>query len=261
MTDPRRCAPDPDRAILRLTGPDRAKFLQGLATNDLGRLPAAGILYAALLTPQGKYLTDFFLVHDPEAILLDAPAEAAEDLMRRLALYRLRAQVAIEPADLPVTRGLGPAPAGAFPDPRDPRLGWRLYGAALTEGAAPDWHALHVALRVPQHGTDLIPNDSFILEHDFARLHGVDFRKGCYVGQEVTARMQHKTELRRGLVTVALDAPVPPGTPVLTAEGREAGRIGTVTGTRALALIRLDRLVGPLAAGGVAVRPEVVPAA
>jgi folate-binding protein YgfZ len=261
MTDARRCTPDPDRTILRLTGPDRVKFLQGLATNDLGRLPAAGILYAALLTPQGKYLTDFFLIQAPEAILLDAPAAAAEDLRRRLSLYRLRAQVEIAPADLPVTRGLGPAPAGALADPRDPGLGWRLYGAALTEGVAPDWDALHVALRVPQHGRDLIPNDSFILEHDFERLHGVDFRKGCYVGQEVTARMRHRAELRRGLVTLALDAPVEPGTPVTTADGREAGRIGTVAGTRALALLRRDRLAGPLSAGGVAAWPETVPQA
>jgi folate-binding protein YgfZ len=255
MTDPTRCAPDPDRTILRISGADRAKFLQGLATNDLNRLPAAGILYAALLTPQGKYLTDFFLVHAPEAILLDAPAAAVEDLLRRLALYRLRAQVAVDATDLAVTRGLGPAPAGARPDPRDPGLGWRLYGAALHQGDAVDWDALHVALRVPRHGLDLIPNDSFILEHDFARLHGVDFRKGCYVGQEVTARMQHKTDLRRGLVALRLAGPVEPGTPLTTAEGREAGRVGTVAGETALALVRLDRLAGPLTAGGVAVRP------
>ena len=253
--DPRRCAPDPSRTVLRLTGPDRAKFLQGLASNDVNRLPEAGILYAALLTPQGKYLTDFFLVQGDGAILLDAPAAATPDLMRRLALYRLRAQVDIAATDLPVTRGLGPAPAGARADPRDPGLGWRLYGAALTEGPAPDWDALHVALRVPQHGLDLIPNDSFILEHDFARLHGVDFRKGCYVGQEVTARMHHKTDLRRGLASVALDGAATPGTPVTTADGREAGRLGTVAGNRALALLRLDRSDGPLQAGAAVVRP------
>lgn len=256
MTQTRRCAPDPARLVLRLQGPDRAKFLQGLATNDVTRLSAAGILYAALLTPQGKYVTDFFLVHQPEAILLDAPADAADDLMRRLALYRLRAQVTVEATDLPVTRGMGPAPAGALDDPRDPGLGWRLYGAALAEGAAPDWDALQVALRVPRHGHDLIPGDSFILEHGFERLRGVDFRKGCYVGQEVTARMQHKTDLRRGLVTLALDGPVAPGTPVTTADGREAGRIGAVAGHRALALLRLDRIAEGLTAGGVGVRVE-----
>lgn len=249
MTESRRCAPDPDRALVRVTGPDRLKFLQGLVTNDINRLQAGGILYAALLTPQGKYLTDFFLVAEPEAVLIDTPAKAVPDLMRRLALYRLRAQVQVAPADLPVTRGLGPAPDGALPDPRDPGLGWRLYGAALTEGTAPDWAALHVALAVPLHGTDLVPDDSYILEAGFPRLHGVDFRKGCYVGQEVTARMQHKTDLRRGLVQVALDGAAEPGTPILTAEGREAGRLGTVAGNRALALVRLDRAQGLLTAG------------
>jgi tRNA-modifying protein YgfZ len=253
-SEPRRCAPDPARRLLRVTGPDRAKFLQGLATVDLGRLPAAGILYGGLLTPQGKYLTDFFLVAEPDAIMLDVPAEAADDLLRRLAMYRLRAQVGIEATDLPVTRGIGPAPDGALPDPRDPGLGWRLPGVALAEGEAPDWDALHVALQVPQHGRDLVPNESFILEHGFERLQGVDFRKGCYVGQEVTARMHHKTDLRRGLVVLAIEEAVPPGTAVTTADGREAGRIGTVAGSRALALMRLDRLAGELKADGVAVR-------
>lgn len=255
MTEPRRCAPDPDRALLRVTGPDRLKFLQGLVTNDINRLEASGILYAALLTPQGKYLTDFFLVAEPEGVLIDAPAAAGPDLLRRLALYRLRAQVQIAPVDLPLTRGLGPAPDGALPDPRDPGLGWRLYGAALAEGPAVDWAALHVALAVPLHGADLVPDDSYILEAGFPRLHGVDFRKGCYVGQEVTARMQHKTELKRGLVQVALDGAAEPGTPVLTAEGREAGRLGTVAGDRALALLRLDRAQGALSAGAARVTP------
>jgi folate-binding protein YgfZ len=253
MTESRRCAPDPDRALVRVTGPDRLKFLQGLVTNDVNRLAGDGILYAALLTPQGKYLTDFFLVAEPEAVLIDAPAAAAADLLRRLALYRLRAQVQVAPAETAVTRGLGPAPAGALPDPRDPGLGWRLYGTALTEGAAVDWAALHVALAVPLHGSDLVPDDSYILEVGFPRLHGVDFRKGCYVGQEVTARMQHKTDLRRGLMQVALDGTAEPGTPILTAEGREAGRLGTVAGDRALALLRTDRAQGALSAGAARV--------
>jgi tRNA-modifying protein YgfZ len=252
----RQCAPDPTRAILRVTGPDRVKFLQGLVTNDVNHLPRTGILYGAILTPQGKYLTDFLLVADGEAILIDTPAAASDDLLRRLTLYRLRADVQVVATDMPVTTGLGPAPDGALADPRHPDLGWRLYGQAWTEGAAVDWAARHIARMVPIHGTDLIPNDSYILEMGFARLHGVDFRKGCYVGQEVTARMHHKTDLRKGLVAVQLDGPASPGDPILTADGREAGRMGTVSGDRALAFLRLDRASGVLTAGAATVLPD-----
>jgi len=256
----RQSAPDPDRTVLRLTGPDRRRFLQGLVSNDVNRLDREPLVYAALLTPQGKYLTEMFLAEQGEAVLLDVPASAADDLLRRLAMYRLRSAVEVAATDLPVTRGLGPIPEGAQPDPRDPALGWRLIGRALTEGDPVDWPARHVAGRVPLHGTDLIPGESFILEQGFARLHGVDFRKGCYVGQEITARMQHKTELRRGLVVLALDGPAAPGTPVVTAEGREAGRLGTVAGSRALALLRLDRAGGRLSAGAATASAEILPA-
>lgn len=256
-------APDPDRRVLRVTGPDRVKFLQGLITNDLSRLTPGGLVYAAMLTPQGKYLTDFFVAAEgaaeddaePEALLIDAPATAAEDLQRRLTLFRLRSAVTIAATDLPVTRGLGPAPEGARPDPRHPDLGWRLYGKALSLGAPVDWVALQVALCIPEHGADLVPGDSFILEMGFERLNGVDFRKGCYVGQEVTARMHHKTELRKGLVPVRLDGPADPGSPILTDQGREAGRLGSVAGARGLAFLRLDRAQGPLTAGGATVTP------
>jgi tRNA-modifying protein YgfZ len=259
-TQTRRCAPDPARAFLRVTGPDRVKFLQGLVTNDVNRMVRHGIAYAAMLTPQGKYLTDFLMVCEPEAVLIDAPAAAVEDLLRRLSLYRLRSDVQVVAAQSVVTRGIGPAPQGALADPRDPALGWRLYGTEMTEGEGVDWDALHVAAQVPQHGSDLVPNDSYILEMGFARLNGVDFRKGCYVGQEVTARMHHKTELRKGLVPVRLNGPASPGDPILTADGREAGRLGTVAGDRALAFLRLDRAQGALTAGLAQVRPEDVDA-
>lgn len=248
------CAPDPDRALLRVTGPDRLKFLQGLVTNDMGRLARDGILYAALLTPQGKYLTDFFLVTEPESVLIDAPAAAVDDLLRRLGLYRLRSQVEIAPAEVPVTRGTGPAPKGALSDPRHPGMGWRLYGQARAEGPPPDWDALRVAHLVPEHGRELIPGESYILELGFPRLNGVDFRKGCYVGQEVTARMHHKTELRKGLAAVSLSGSAEPGTTLMTEDGREAGTLGTVAGDRGLAWLRFDRAGGRLRAGAVEVR-------
>ncbi|QYK40569.1 MAG: folate-binding protein YgfZ [Paracoccaceae bacterium] len=238
----------PMRRLITLTGTDALPFLQGLVTNDvlpLGR--GAGIVHAALLSPQGKYLSDFFVVNTGIALLLDLPEGLADATLRRLSMYRLRADVQFAPADLSVTRGLGTAPPGALPDPRHPDLGWRHYGAPLPE-AAVDWDAIRVAHVIPETGIELIPDDSYILEMGFERLHGVDFRKGCYVGQEVTARMKHKTELRKGLARVGLRGEAAPGTPIL-AEGKEAGMLHTRSGDRALAYLRFDRATGPMTAG------------
>lgn len=231
------------RRIIRVGGADRVDFLQGLVTNDVTRAP----VWAALLTAQGKYLADFLVVPQGDALLLDVDARLADDLLRRLSMYKLRAAVELAPTDLKVTRGTGPVPDGAIPDPRHPALGWRLYGA--TEGDdGTDWDAIRVAHAIPESLVELIPNETFILEAGFERLHGVDFRKGCYVGQEVTARMKHKTELRKGLVTVAIDGEAPVGTPILMADGREAGTLFTQSGGRAIAHLRFDRMDGPLTA-------------
>ena len=238
-----------NRRLLRLTGPDTAEFLQGLVTNDVRRAP----VWAALLTPQGKYLADFLIVPDGERLLIDVDEALAGDLIRRLSMYKLRADVTLEPTDLGLARGTGPAPEGAIADPRDPALGWRGYGLGADD--ATDWDAIRVEHLVPEAGVELIPNDSFILEMGFERLHGVDFRKGCYVGQEVTARMKHKTELRKGLARVALDGPVPPGTPILTADGREAGTVFTQSGGRGIAYLRFDRIGQGMSAAGVPVHP------
>jgi folate-binding protein YgfZ len=242
---------DPTRVVLAITGPDRETFLQGLVTNDV-RYLAQGPVYAAILTPQGKYLADFLLVPGPgDTVWLDVAAPLADDLLRRLTLYRLRAQVTVTRTDLAVTRGLGDPPPGAVADPRHPALGWRAYGEP---GGAPgvDWDAIRVAHVIPETGVELIPNDTYILEAGFERLHGVDFRKGCYVGQEVTARMKHKTELRKGFVGVSLRGGAAAGTPV-TADGREIGHLTTVSGNRAIAWLRLDRADGPMQAGDAAV--------
>lgn len=244
---------DTGRTILRLTGGDREGFLQGLVTNEVRGL--AAITYAALLTPQGKYIADFFLVPEAEAILIDAPADLAAGLVKKLNMYKLRTDVAIEETELHAIRGIElPMPEGAHEDPRHPALGWRLY--AETPGAAPaiDWEAIRVAHNIPQSGQELTP-ESYILEAGFERLHGVDFRKGCFVGQEVTARMKHKTELKKGYVTVDLDGPAPAaGTPVTTEDGKEAGVLTTVTKTRAIAYLRFDRANGALRAGEALVR-------
>ncbi|MGY6410373.1 MAG: CAF17-like 4Fe-4S cluster assembly/insertion protein YgfZ [Alkalilacustris sp.] len=240
-----------DRRVLRVTGADRQGFLQGLVTNDLRKLDR-GPVYAAILTPQGKYLADFLMLPEPDAILIDVKADLADSLLRRLQMYRLRADVQIAPTDLTVTRGLGTPPEGAVADPRHAALGWRLYGA---QGSAPqiDWDGIRVANCIPETGLELIPDQTFILEAGFERLGGVDHRKGCYVGQEVTARMKHKTELRKGLVTVQVEGPAEPGT-AITADGRPAGTLHTRSGDRAIAYLRFDRATGPMQAGEATVR-------
>lgn len=238
----------PDRILWRVTGADRVKFLQGLVSNDLLPLEkAAGIRYAALLTPQGKYLADFFVIRraqDDDALLIDIKQSLAADTLKRLSMYRLRADAQITPSDLHVTRGLGPAPAGAFEDPRHPDLGWRLYSQDEGSPACIDWDAIRVAHCIPESGIELVANDSYLLETGFERLHGVDFRKGCYVGQEVTARMKHKTELRKGLARVKIDGRADIGAVILTADGREAGQIFTQSGGKAIAYLRFDRKEG-----------------
>ncbi len=237
------------RTILRVTGADRVTFLQGLVTNDVTRAPC----WAALLTPQGKYLADFLIVPDAEALLIDVDARLADDLARRLSMYRLRSDVQIERSPMTVARGTGPAPAGAVPDPRHPALGWRHYGAVGED--ATDWDAIRVAHVIPETLVELIPNETFVLEAGFERLHGVDFRKGCYVGQEVTARMKHKTDLRKGLVGVTVEGAAPVGTPILMDDGREAGTLFTQSGDRAIAQMRFDRMTEGLVADKARIIP------
>ena len=227
------------RRVVRLTGNDALTFLQGLVSNDVLALAnGPGVVWTALLTAQGKYLADFFVVNTGQDLLLDLPEPMADSTLQRLAIYRLRADVAITATDLPVVRGLGDAPAGALPDPRHPDLGWRFYGAMTAVEV--DWDAIRVRLVIPESGIELIPGESYLLETGFDRLHGVDFRKGCYVGQEVTARMKHKTELRKGLVRVTVSAPVPVGTAILSG-GKEAGTLYTQSGGMGIAWLRFDR--------------------
>ncbi len=228
----------PNRRILRLSGKDTDSFLQGLVTNDVNKL-AHGLVYAALLTPQGKYLADFFLKRDGDAILLDVAEELADGVAKRLGMYKLRADVTIENSDFNVQRGTGPAPEGALPDPRHPELGWRAYTSAAEGDDGTDWDAIRVRHCVPETGVELTP-DTFILEAGFEALNGVDFKKGCYVGQEVTARMKHKTELRKGLRGVRIVGIAPVGTPI-TSGGKPAGTLFTQSNGLGIAYLRLDR--------------------
>ena len=241
----------PDRRVISVTGPDAEKFLQGLVTNDVARLQD-GLVYAAMLSPQGKYLADFFLVPGDGAIMIDAHASLAQSLLRRLIMYRLRTPVEISETKVAVTRGTGPAPSGAFADPRHPALGWRTYDQATGDDATTNWDALRTQHMIPETNAELIPDESYILEMGFERLNGVDFKKGCYVGQEVTARMKHKTALRKGLARVTVDGEAPYGTPILAA-GKPAGTLLTRSGSKALAYLRFDRAGNAMQAAGAQV--------
>lgn len=258
--------PDAGRAVLRLSGPEALEFLQDLVTNDLRRLGADDLVYAAILTPQGKYLFDFFVGAEGEALWIDVAEARAAALAQRLSIYRLRRKVEIAPTALRVGLWTGAErPEGARRDARAEGLGWRVYGSppAAPASAPPAdpaaYAALRVRLAVPETGLELVPDETYILEAGFERLNGVDFRKGCYVGQEVTARMKHKTELRKGLVRVAVEGEAAPGTPVET-EGRSAGTLFTVAGGAGLAHLRFDRAEGEMRAGTARLRLLEIPA-
>ncbi len=229
-----------DRIVISLTGSDRVDFLQGLITNDVTRARNS-IIYAALLTPQGKFIADFFVVGQDDALLIDVDASVAPTVFQRLSMYRLRADVALAETDIIVSRGTGDAPANALADPRHPALGWRHYGATDLSDAT-DWTALRVAHLVPQTGVELTP-DTYILEANFEALNGVDFKKGCFVGQEIVARMKHKTELKKGLRRVTITGDAQAGDEITT-QGKPAGVLHSVSGNSGLAYLRFDRAQG-----------------
>ena len=238
------------RKVFRFSGTDARKFLQNLITNDIKRLDA-GPVYSALLTPQGKFIADFFLIPDGNDILMDVDKDAAAPLIPRLNMYKLRADVTISETNLIVSRGLNDAPEGAVADPRDANLGWRYYGSEDHNTDTVDWDALRVDRKIPEMGREL-DAESYILEMGFEGLNGVDFRKGCYVGQEVTARMKHKTELRKGLVRLVSDADIPENADVVS-NGKVIGRTHTSAGKRALAYLRYDRVDGDISVNNIPV--------
>jgi folate-binding protein YgfZ len=237
------------RTVLKISGTDAHKFLQDLVTNNLDK---EGLTYAALLTPQGKYLFDFFLLGIDGCYLLDVKSDCAAALAQRLTMYRLRADVAIEDSGLHVQRAMGAAPDGAHADPRHKALGWRLYGAHAKEKTDINWDAIRVEHCIPETGIELIPDETYILEAGFERLNGVDFKKGCYVGQEISARMKHKTELRKGFATVEINGFAPVGTQI-TSDRKPAGVLYTQAGGKGIAYLRFDRAKGDLRAGDVIV--------
>ena len=232
----------PDRAVIEVAGPDAATFLQGLITNDVTKAANGRAIYAALLTPQGKIIYDFLIAPIDGGFLLDCARSHAADLAARLKKYKLRAKVTItERADLTVIASPDRID-GAVADPRLAALGFRAYQTNTTASDnAAAYHAHRIAHGVPD-SSDIAPETHFPLDCNFEELHGVDFEKGCYVGQELTARMKHRATARRRILRVEAAAPLPsPGTPLTLGTTEIGEMMGSLDG-HGLAIIRLDRL-------------------
>lgn len=284
-----------DRAAIAVSGDDRQAFLQGLISNDTARISAGRAIYATLLTAQGRFLFDLFLAEQDGRYLVDCAAARRADLIKRLSMYRLRSKVAIGDADadwcvaLLFGEGAGAAAglsgeAGsatalgggiAYVDPRLPDLGVRLLlprmgaHAALAalnatedaDGAA--YHQRRIALGVPDAAQDLTPEKSILLENGFDELNAIDWQKGCYMGQELTARTRYRGLVRKRLLPVRIEGGAPaPGTPLMLG-GQELGemRSASADGTLGLAMVRLEALAGGAApvfqAGGATVSPDI----
>jgi hypothetical protein len=259
-----------DRAILAVSGPDRRPFLQGLVSNDVDKVGPTAARYAALLTAQGKYLHDFIMAEAGESILLEAEAARLGDLKRRLSMYRLRAKASLdERSDLCVAAIFGPdAPAAlglssepgtarpfgsgiAFVDPRLAALGARailprsgarasLADAGLAEAGFDSYDRLRLSLGIPDGSRDLVLEKSILLEAGFDELNGVDWQKGCYIGQELTARTKYRGLIKKRLMPVEIDGPTPLSGTIVTMDGREVGEMRSSRDGLGLALLRIE---------------------
>lgn len=268
----------PERGVVKVAGEDARRFLNGLATNDIAKLTPGQARFAALLTPQGKIIADFIVTEavaeDGGGFFLDCPRALVRTLLERLNVYKLRAKIAIEDFSeglgvLAIWDGAGTTESGlVYPDPRLPALGFRVIlpahlagdvakelGATLVDEGAYEAH--RVALGVPRGGLDFIYNDAFPHDADMDQLGGVDFKKGCYVGQEVVSRVEHRGSARTRVVPVRYDQHAPDaGVPVTLGE-KAVGTIGSSAGGKGLALLRLYRIESAdaeLSAGGIPIR-------
>jgi tRNA-modifying protein YgfZ len=260
----------PDRGVVKVAGLDARKFLNGLVTADLAKVVPGQPRFAALLTPQGKIIADFIVAEaeasDGGGFFLDCPRVLAQALAERLNFYRLRANVMVE--DLSETLGVMAIWAGSaktdyglcYPDPRLPELGTRCMlpphlageaaadlGASLVDSSLYEEH--RIAHGVPRGGSDFIYGDTFPHESDMDQLHGVDFDKGCFVGQEVVSRIEHRAIARTRVVPVSFDGPPPEPGATVTAGGKSVGMMGSGVAGRGLAALRLDRVEEALAGG------------
>ncbi len=272
-----------DRGVIAVTGADALKFLDSLMTNDMGFLATEGAIFAGLLTPQGKILCDFFAVKAADGFLLEVAREQVAGLVKRLSLYKLRAKVVIADvsADFVVMAlwGADFASMGetketvSFTDPRVRETGIRILAetafaqdvSRATNGfecEAADYHAHRIALGVPEGGKDYAFGEAFPHEANMDQLHGVSFTKGCYVGQEIVARMEHRGTARRRIVRVTGAGLLPGAGTEVTAGEVVVGAMGSSVGETGLALLRIDRVAEftgkgvALTAGGVAIAAD-----
>jgi folate-binding protein YgfZ len=263
------------RGVIALAGEDRFAFLQGLISNDVTKVAPTKAIWAALLTPQGRFLNDMFVVDAGfGTLLLETERERAPALARKLALHKLRSKVTVEDRsaamDVAVVFGPGAEKCNAVPgalsyvDPRLPALGVRVLVPAgqagkmlgLPEAPASEYETLRLALGVPDGSRDLPVEKALLLESGFDELHGIDWQKGCYMGQELTARTKYRGLVKKRLFPVHVEGALPaPGT-AIERNGEEVGEIRSGAGDRALALIRLEALDGTLTAGGAKVVPH-----
>src|SRR5271168_633527 len=279
------------RGILAVSGPDRRPFLQGLVSNDVDKVGPTAARYAALLTAQGKYLHDFVMVEAGESIWLDTEAARLGDLKRRLSIYRLRAKASLDErpdlcvaavvgADAPAALGLSSEPGAArvfalgvaFVDPRLGALGARailpregaraiLTDAGLVEAEFDRYDRLRLSLGIPDGSRDLVPEKSILLESGFDELNGVDWQKGCYIGQELTARTKYRGLIKKRLMPVRIEGPPPTSGAVVTADGRDAGEMRSSRDGVGLALLRIEPVrEGKTLVAGEATLVPVVPA-
>ncbi|HYI84949.1 MAG TPA: folate-binding protein [Acetobacteraceae bacterium] len=260
----------PDRGVLEVAGEDRVAFLQGLVSNDVAEAaPGGRAVWAALLTPQGKWLADFFVFSDGERrLLLDCERAQIPSLAARLSRFRLRSRVSLRDVsnEFAVHAGWDGAavPAGmmAAADPRLAEAGWRALAPAPlpdTDATPADWDRHRLGLGLPDGSRDMAAEQSVLLEAGFDELGGISWTKGCYMGQELTARTRYRGLLKRRLVPVAVDGALPPrGTPVLSAAGAELGEMRSGRDALGMALLRLDALDGrALRCGEAALTPRV----
>lgn len=260
-----RLAALPGRAVIAVEGEDRVSFLQGLVSNDVADVAPGRAVWAALLTPQGKWLADFFILTDGERLLLDTERDQAGALVTRLSRYRLRAKVTVrlEPALHVYVAWAGRPETEAIiaPDPRLPDAGWRLITPDSLSSTALeiDWDRHRIALGLPDGSRDLEADKSVLLEAGFDELSGVSWTKGCYMGQELTARTRYRGLLKRRLVPVSIaGTPPAPGTPVMQ-NGREVGTMRSARDQMGLAVLRLESMNGTLSCGDAMLTAVIPP--
>ncbi|MDO9708206.1 CAF17-like 4Fe-4S cluster assembly/insertion protein YgfZ [Paracraurococcus lichenis] len=257
----------PERGVVEVAGEDRVAFLQGLVSNDVRGAAPGNAVFAALLTPQGKWVSEFLILAAPDRLLLDVERGLVAATLQRLTRFKLRSKVTLRDAsgDLVVHAGWGgaPLPDGvvAAPDPRLPEAGWRALAPAPLPGAdatAEDWDRHRLSLGLPEGSKDLVAEQTVLLEAGFDELHGVSWTKGCYMGQELTARTKYRGLVKRRLVPVAVEGPLPaPGTPVL-ADGAEVGEMRSGRDGLGVAQLRLEALDGrALRCGEAALTPRI----